>query len=458
MSASNFKPRYRFAEFVVSPSRRLLLHRGLPVPLIPRYFDLLLLLLERRNEAVHRRDILESVWSDVVVSDGALNQAVRVLRRVLGDDPRSPIYIRTVSRHGYRFIHEGVVEEADAARIGTDTAAPPPGADAEPGVDERIDLAVERLLDLQADDGDRREAAETLHGIGTAVALRRIERLPGSARARAVLRDTRWEVPGAGRVPIFGHPGALATAWFVVVMRLQRAVRLAGRRWAAAVLGGGLAGMVAGGLGGVLLRFGPGAFHVESVLIALPAVGASLGALAACGVGGGLALAEAVVRTWRGPALAVCGAAGGALIGGFVHWVGFQSLQSLFGGDLSRLAGGFEGLVLGGATGLGYALATPTTEGGMATPRGRARWLTAGVAGLACAVAAGALAWSGSYLGAMSLEFVARSFPGSDVSLHPMARLLGESRPGPITSIVVSASEGFLLGFGMVFGLTRRPR
>jgi len=50
---------------------------GVEVPLIPRYFDLLLLLLERRDEAVSRLDILDTVWSDVVVSDNALNQAIR---------------------------------------------------------------------------------------------------------------------------------------------------------------------------------------------------------------------------------------------------------------------------------------------------------------------------------------------------------------------------------------------
>src|SRR5437899_12578140 len=63
---------YRFAEFTVSPSRRTLTRAGREVPLIPRYFDLLVLLIDRRREAVHRQDILEAVWSDVVVSDGAL--------------------------------------------------------------------------------------------------------------------------------------------------------------------------------------------------------------------------------------------------------------------------------------------------------------------------------------------------------------------------------------------------
>ena len=119
MSSTEFI-RYRFGEFVLSPSRRQLLKGGEPVPLIPRYFDLLLLLIERRSEAMHRRDILDTVWSDVVVSDGALNQAVRVLRRALGDDPRDPTYIKTVSRHGYRFIAAGLSEESDRESMPTD--------------------------------------------------------------------------------------------------------------------------------------------------------------------------------------------------------------------------------------------------------------------------------------------------------------------------------------------------
>ncbi|PYQ17719.1 MAG: CadC family transcriptional regulator, partial [Acidobacteria bacterium] len=97
------KVRYRFGDFCVSPARRVLLRSGRELALIPRYLDLLILLLERRHEAVHRREIFETVWSDVVVSDGALSQAVRTLRRTLGDDSREPVYIRTVSRHGYRF-------------------------------------------------------------------------------------------------------------------------------------------------------------------------------------------------------------------------------------------------------------------------------------------------------------------------------------------------------------------
>ena len=101
---------------MTSPSRRgtrLLVRNGQQLPLIPRYVDLLIFLIERRRDAVHRREIFDRVWSDVIVSDSALSQAIRTLRRTLGDDPREPRFIRTVSRHGYQFTFPDVIEEPD---------------------------------------------------------------------------------------------------------------------------------------------------------------------------------------------------------------------------------------------------------------------------------------------------------------------------------------------------------
>ena len=103
--------RFRFDDFVLAPRQRVLLRSGTPVPLIPKYFDLLVMLVERRHDAVSKDAIFSAVWSDVIVSDGALAQAVRTLRRTLGDNSREPKFIRTVSRHGYQFVCAGVVEE-----------------------------------------------------------------------------------------------------------------------------------------------------------------------------------------------------------------------------------------------------------------------------------------------------------------------------------------------------------
>ena len=451
-------PRYRFSEFTLSPARRTLVRDGRELPLIPRCFDLLVLLVERRNEAVSRRDILDSVWSDVVVTDGALSQAVRILRRTLGDDSRAPTLIRTVQRHGYRFIGDGVIEEPD-----DEVAASAPTGPVQPDANASMDQAVAALLAGDADDAEdadvrRRQAAETLHQLGTEEALERLNRRKGHAVARAYLRETRWDVPGAGPVPLIGHPGWLAAASVLFLLRLRRAAGVAARRWAGAATGGAVAGAVAGFLGALALRFGPASTAGNGLLVVLPILGTAIGGVAAAGVGSGLAAAEAAFRAWRRLALVAAGATSGLAVGATAHFLGQLVLEGLFGRNLSPLTGAVEGLVLGGAVGLGYGLATPVAEGGMASPHGLARVRVALLTGFACAVAAGLLGWSGRFLGAMSLEFMAQSFPGSQVGLAPLARLLGESAPGVWTRVAISVFEGLMFGSGLAAGLTRRPR
>ena len=94
----------------------------------------------------------------------------------------------------------------------------------------------------------------------------------------------------------------------------------------------------------------------------------------------------------------------------------------------------------------------------MATPRGSSR-LRAGLStGLLCALATAGLAWQGSFLGATSLDLLAGHFESSQVALDPVARLLGESAPGAVSRVVVSAWEGLVFGLGLALGLTVRPR
>jgi len=452
---------FRFAGFTLSTGRRSLSRGGAEIPLIPRYFDLLVLLIERRREAISRGEILDLVWRDVVVSDGALSQAVRTLRRVLGDDPREPIFIRTVSRHGYQFVHPDVVEAGEEA---AEPVPPPSGKPAAGEPVDRFEVALARLLQpVSTDPGEReaerREAAETLHQMGTAEALRRLDRRPGHEMARAVLRDARWDVPGAGDVPILGTPGSARSFLSLVLLRAGRAARLASSRWGAAALGGAMAGFLAGLAGGIAMTFSPEAALPASVPVALSLVGAAIGAIGAAGVGAGLAAAETLARSFRGPALVAGGALGGGIVGVTVHLLGRLTLEGIFGHDLSTVGGGFEGILLGGAAGLGYALSAPRPHGGgMATPRRAARLRTALVTGLFCAAGALIANLAGGHLGGTSLDFMARSFPGSQVGITPLARLLGEGEVGPITRTVLALYEGGIFGVGLILGFTRRPR
>ena len=149
---------------------------------------------------------------------------------------------------------------------------------------------------------------------------------------------------------------------------------------------------------------------------------------------------------------------GGGAVGAGAHLAGLWTIQGLFGRDLSPIAGGFEGLVLGGPP----ASATPSRRRGpkagwppRADGHGRGPVLATG---LCCAVAAVALAATGSYLGAMSLDFMAHAFPGSQVGLAPLSRLLGEAEPGLVTRARDQRRGGAALRRGLALGLTRRPR
>ena len=258
---------------------------------------------------MHRRDIFDRVWSDVIVSDSALSQAIRTIRRMLGDDSREPRFIRTVSRHGYRFVFADVVEEDDdgdwqddrRSRAGSQPAPPERGADPFEPLLQRVTRAGDRRERGRG----QREAAELLHALGTSEALRRLGTRPRHAFARALLRDTRWDAAEAGPVPILGEPAPLATARALVGLRLRRAAAVAAARWAGASIGGGLAGVVGGAVGGLLLAAAPSSAASLAVVPVLAVIGGCCGAVGGAGVGAGLSIAESIARSRRALALVV---------------------------------------------------------------------------------------------------------------------------------------------------------
>lgn len=86
----------RFGRFTLIPAERRLLDDDAPVALNARYLDALIL-LARDPQAVITKDRLhDEVWRGVPVTDEALTQCIRALRKALGDDATSPTYIETV--------------------------------------------------------------------------------------------------------------------------------------------------------------------------------------------------------------------------------------------------------------------------------------------------------------------------------------------------------------------------
>jgi DNA-binding winged helix-turn-helix (wHTH) protein/predicted ATPase len=94
----------RFGPFHLDASSQRLERHGVEVRLRPKTFAVLRHLLGAPGELITRDALLEAVWGDTVVSESVLTVCLRELREALDDDARSPRYVETVHRRGYRFV------------------------------------------------------------------------------------------------------------------------------------------------------------------------------------------------------------------------------------------------------------------------------------------------------------------------------------------------------------------
>ena len=284
----------RFHGFELDRQDRQLRRGGEPVELNGRYFDALALLASEPGRLVTKDRFLDKVWRGVPVTDEALTQCIKTLRRQLGDDAARPRFIETVPKHGYRFI----------API--DGAAP---------------VTVER---------DRPSGLE----LGLAGTI-------GGGAAGIVgglFYGFAATAPGVGAISVLlvllvltivlGLVGAAGVSFGIAFAQGARQPS-----WYLTVAGGALGGVIVGALVKLL---GLDAFTL--LLGAAPAdmTGAPEGAILGAAVGLGFVLASRQAKIRIGaPLAALCGAIAGALIP-------FLGLHML-GGSLDLLAHRFPG-------------------------------------------------------------------------------------------------------------------
>ncbi|MGE5813937.1 MAG: winged helix-turn-helix domain-containing protein [Acidobacteriota bacterium] len=106
---------YEFGDFRVDLGRMALLRKGEAIPLEPKAYDVLMVLLEGRERVVTKDELLDAVWKDTFVTPNALAQAIVQLRKALGDDAQAARYVETVARRGYRFIAPVTPKSAQSA-------------------------------------------------------------------------------------------------------------------------------------------------------------------------------------------------------------------------------------------------------------------------------------------------------------------------------------------------------
>lgn len=290
-------PPLHFDVFALDTTNRQLRRNGVQVELGSRYFDALALLVGRPGELVSKDEFMRAVWQGVPVTDEALTQCIRTLRRALGDDTAAPRFIQTVPKHGYRFIAE--VSSAAAERSRPETSGPPVSMVA--GATTLAGLAAGALAGL---------AYGILAGKG-----------------------------GGGQVLILaamiGALGLLAGAGLGAGMAGCLAWRGRGDAWC--IPGAALGGLCVGALGNLLGREGVGLLSGLAVgQVTGPFEGLLIGTATGCA---GWAV---FAGRSRGAVLAI-GLVAGGLAGALIHLAG----GTLLAGSLATLQQGLPGAQIG---------------------------------------------------------------------------------------------------------------
>lgn len=171
---------YRFDHFELLPESRLLLRDGVRIEVPRRVFDCLLLLIEQRERALGRDELIRHVWKRDNVSDNQLNQTVVAARRLLGDASAQQRLIRTVPGFGYQWA--GVVECIESSVAAAAAASVEAAPAAAFGADASVTAGIPGRALASA-------SGRTRHGVALMAAL-------GLLLATALLLRAQWSDVG----------------------------------------------------------------------------------------------------------------------------------------------------------------------------------------------------------------------------------------------------------------------
>ncbi len=315
---------FRFDDYRLDATGRQLWRGTEPVDLNGRYFDALVLLVREHGQLISKDRFFEEVWPGVIVSDSALTQCIKEIRKQLGDDAAAPRYVRTVPRHGYRFVGRVELVTVSAVQEATVATSEQPALPAGRSGSGPVDRAIRDGLAGTLGGG----AAGLLGGLFYGLVLAQAAGRHGVGTATTVAVFLSLGV-------FLGLAGGLGVSCGMALAGLLKPHRAG---WC--IAGAALGGLVVGGLADVL---GLDAFNLifgrDLQGITGAVEGALLGASLALGarLGGGLD----AFPGWRpmlgaGMAGAVAGVAI-PLMGGELFAGSLKSLVDAFAGSRLRL-------------------------------------------------------------------------------------------------------------------------
>jgi eukaryotic-like serine/threonine-protein kinase len=108
---------FRFAEFECDTASGRILRKGEPLLLETKALRLLFYFLENRNRLISKQELLDRVWPEFNLTEGALPRAIGLLRKALDDDGAQPRIIETVPSQGYQFVAAVQIVDSVAASL-----------------------------------------------------------------------------------------------------------------------------------------------------------------------------------------------------------------------------------------------------------------------------------------------------------------------------------------------------
>jgi DNA-binding winged helix-turn-helix (wHTH) protein len=105
---------YEFGPFRIDPGQKLLMREGKVVPVTPKVFETLIVLIEKRGQVVQKEELMNRLWPDTFVEEGNLTYNISTLRKALGESLDGCPYIETIPKRGYCFRAEVKLRQEEA--------------------------------------------------------------------------------------------------------------------------------------------------------------------------------------------------------------------------------------------------------------------------------------------------------------------------------------------------------